>query len=269
MATTRPPQTTGHGAVAGTASFSKFMRILDAIAAQTDQGVTINDLSKSVGYPKPTLYRIVDALLAEGLIAAKGAQAYGLGPRLITLAGQALESSDIRQACRDQLLALRDLTQETIHLAVPANGAMTYIDKLESPKAVRMNSRLGSQVTLYSSSVGKAFLAALDDAGQRRLIDAIEFRKFTAATLLSAPALLDEITRIRAQGYSEDREENEQDIFCYGCAILDQNEKPIACVSISIPRYRMNANRKKNYIEPLTNACKAISQTLRLSDAQM
>lgn len=268
MTTHFPSQTQCNSVVAGTASFSKFMRVLDAIAAGSDKSVTINDLHKSTGYPKPTLYRIVDALIAERLIVAKGGQAFGLGPRLINLASHALESSDIRQVCKEQLLALRDLTQETIHLAVPVGGAMTYIDKLESPKAVRMNSRLGSQVTLYSSSVGKAYLAALDEGERSRLVEAIQFIPLTDATLLSARELLDDIALIQSRGYSEDREENEKDIFCYGCAVLDKNERPIACISISIPLFRLNSKRKTIYIEPLVNAGKAISGRLRLLDIE-
>ncbi len=267
MTTITPLQDKAGQKVAGTASFSKFMRVLDAIAVNAATGVTIQDLSRSVGYPKPTLYRIVDALLAEGLIINKGGQMFSLGPRLISLASQALESSDLRKVCREQLLALRDITSETVHLAVPVNGAMTYIDKLESPQAVRMNSRLGSQVTLYSSSVGKAYLAALQDEAQRDLlIDAIEFRKFTDTTVLSADTLLAEIAQIQHQGYSEDREENERDIFCYGCAIVDRNANPVACISISIPLFRIAADRQKTYIEPLIEACQAISKKLRLLD---
>lgn len=125
---------------------------------------------------------------------------FGLGPRLISLASQALESSDLRKVCREQLMALRDQTGETVHLAVPVNGAMTYIDKLESLQAVRMNSRLGSQVTFYSSSVGKAYLAALkDDAHRRQLVSAITFEKFTDNTLPGAQPLYQEIRDIEQQ----------------------------------------------------------------------
>jgi len=260
--TSLPSQQNPAQKVAGTASFSKFMRVLDAIANGASRGVSIQDLSVAVGYPRPTLYRIVDALLAEGLIASKGGQVFGLGPRLVSLASTALETSDLRGICRDPLLALRDATRETIHLAVPVNGAMTYIDKLESPQAVRMNSRLGSQVTLYSSSVGKVYLAGLPEDECNRLIDAIDFKRFTESTITSPQALRKELRDVRKQGYAEDREENEKDIFCYGGAILDKNGKPIACVSLTIPLFRIAGDRRSTYIEPLLQACSSISQKI-------
>ena len=268
MTTISPLQDKLQQKVAGTAAFSKFMRVLDAIAAQAEQGVTIPDLSRQVGYPKPTLYRIVEALVAEGLVIRKHGQSFSLGPRLVSLASQALESSDLRKLCRDPLLVLRDATQETIHLAVPVNGAMTYIDKLESPQAVRMNSRLGSQVTFYSSSVGKAYLARLGEDECANIVQTLAFTPFTEATLSSATALNEELHAVRIQGYAEDREENERDIFCYGCAILDKQDRPLACVSISIPLFRIADDRQATYIRPLLHACSAISQKLRLLDIE-
>lgn len=254
-------------AVAGTASFSKFMRVLDAIALGGDTAWTVNELSARLGYPRPTIYRIVEALIAEQLIVPKrNGQSFALGPRLVSLASRALESSDIRQLCKDHLFDLKEVTQETVHLAVPDRSEMTYIDKLESPKAVRMNSRLGSRVTMYSSSVGKAYLAQLLPAARDALIQTLDFKVFTEATLRTPQALRKELEQIRRQGYAEDREENEKDIFCFGCAITDKQGMPVACVSLSIPAFRMSANREVSYIKPLVDTCAAISRKLAMLD---
>ena len=253
--------------VAGTASFSKFMRVLDAIASGDDTAWTVNALSTRLGYPRPTIYRIVEALIAEQLLVPKrNGQSFRLGPRLVSLASRALESSDIRQLCKDHLFDLRALTQETVHLAVPDRYEMTYIDKLESPKAVRMNSRLGSRVTLYSSSVGKAYLAQLPAPERDALILGLDFKVFTDATLRTPQALREELEQVRRQGYAEDREENEKDIFCFGCAITDKQQAPVACVSLSIPAFRMSADRTASYIRPLVETCAAISRKLALLD---
>lgn len=258
-------KTPGAKPVAGTASFSKFMRVLDAIALSGDTACTVSDLSKKLGYPRPTVYRILDALIAEQLIISRNnMQSFGLGSRLISLASRALESSDIRQICKDHLFDLREQTQETVHLAVRDSNEMTYIDKLESPKAVRMNSRLGSRVTLYSSSVGKAYISSLDEDALSAVLPTLTFKVFTDTTIRSIPALKREIHQIRQQGYAEDRQENEKDIFCYGCAITDKSGFPLACISLSVPVFRMSENREATYILPLLKTCRAISEKLAL-----
>lgn len=269
IARDKPSSSLASGAkpVAGTASFSKFMRVLDVIASSGETAWTVNELSARLGYPRPTIYRIVDALLAEQLIVQqRNGQTFGLGPRLVSLASRALESSDIRQLCKDHLFDLKAHTQETVHLAVPDRSEMTYIDKLESPKAVRMNSRLGSRVTMYSSSVGKAYLAQLEPDARDAIIQTLDFKVFTPATLRTPDALRKELEQIRRQGFAEDREENEKDIFCFGCAITDKQGQPVACVSLSIPAFRMSEDRMGSYIQPLVDTCAAISRKVALLD---
>ena len=50
--------------VAGTAAFSKFMHVLQLVA-DSEQPLNVGALVKASGYPRPTVHRIVAALLAE------------------------------------------------------------------------------------------------------------------------------------------------------------------------------------------------------------
>jgi IclR family KDG regulon transcriptional repressor len=159
----------------GTAAFSKFLAVLQCIAdAQTPPGIA--QLTALAGYPRPTVYRIVGALIAEGLVVeGPHGGAYSLGPRLLSLASRSWERSDLRVAASEPLQVLRDATRETVHLAVRSGSEMVYIEKLESPHAVRMASRIGTRVTLYSSSVGKAYLSSLKRAERDALLAPLNF----------------------------------------------------------------------------------------------
>jgi DNA-binding IclR family transcriptional regulator len=248
------------GKATGTAAFSKFMAVLQLIADASD-APGIAELAALTGYPRPTVYRIVGALLAEGLVVeSRRGACFELGPRLISLASRSWDRSDLRIAAAEALQTLRDVTRETVHLAVRSGLEMVYIEKLESPHAVRMASRIGTRVTLYSSSVGKAYLAALAPAERDALLRGLTFERFTPNTIIERAALDAELDATRARGYAEDREENEAQIFCYGSAILDTNGRPMACVSISIPLFRKCATPLETYIAPLRDACRAISE---------
>ncbi|WP_061170474.1 IclR family transcriptional regulator [Caballeronia hypogeia] len=246
----------------GTAAFSKFMAVLQLIADAAEPP-TIARLAAASGYPRPTVYRIVGALIAEGLVVenVRGG-CYALGPRLMSLASRSWERSDLRVAATDALRTLRDATQETVHLAVKSGAEMVYIEKLESPHAVRMASRIGTRVTLYSSSVGKAYLSTLTSAERDALLQDIAFERFTPNTIVDRSALDAELDATRERGYSEDREENEAQIFCYGSAIVGANGATLGCVSVSIPLFRKSATPMETYIEPLRQACRAIADCL-------
>lgn len=252
----------GQPKIAGTAAFSKFIAVLQLIADQ-EEPLSVVQLSTLSGYPRPTVYRILAALVAEGMVIEQpGGKHFTLGARLINLASKSWEQSDIRKAAMGPLQQLRDTTRETVHLAVPSDNGMVYIEKLESPQAVRMTSRIGTRVTLYSSAVGKAYLASLGESARKDLIKAIKFQQHTDTTITDACALDNEITLTRQRGYAEDREENESHIFCYGSAIVDRHNTPIGCLSISIPTFRKSNNVDDDYIAPLLAACKTISQSL-------
>jgi DNA-binding IclR family transcriptional regulator len=248
--------------IAGTAAFSKFMAVLQLIADQ-DAPLSIAQLAALSGYPRPTVYRILAALMAEGMVMENPrTRQFEVGPRLINLASRAWDRSDLRATAIDSLRALRDATRETVHLAVPSDAGMVYIEKLESPQAVRMTSRIGTRVTLYSSSVGKAYLAALDEQRRERLMRAMRLERFTEHTITGLDALRAEIAATQARGHAEDREENEAQIFCYGAAIIGADSQPAACISISIPLFRRRQDAQQAYIGPLLETCAAISRKL-------
>lgn len=250
------------GRVQGTASFSKFMVVLQAVADDPGR-LDFLRLTKRLPYPRGTLYRIVAALAAEGLIQENPDNGtFQLGHRLIHLASKSWETSDLRTAARDYIEALRNATSETVHLAVPSGNGMVYIDKLESPSAVRMMSRIGTRVELYSTSVGKAYLAALPDGRLRELVETLELRARTRNTITDRARLYAEIERTRARGYSYDDEENEPDIRCFGGAILDRSGEPVGGVSLSIPVFRYDEERHRLYAQKVRETVGAISASL-------
>ncbi len=87
--------------VAGTASFSKFMHVLQLVA-DAEAPVNVSALMRASGYPRPTVHRIVAALIAERLLVENRHSAtLALGPRLIQLASRSWGRSELRLAAVD------------------------------------------------------------------------------------------------------------------------------------------------------------------------
>jgi DNA-binding IclR family transcriptional regulator len=253
--------------VAGTASFSKFMHVLQLVA-DAEEPVNVGALMRASGYPRPTVHRIVAALIAERLLVEQPqAGTLALGPRLIQLASRSWGRSELRLAAVDALKRLRDLTGETVHLAVPNHATMVYIEKLESPSAVRMSSRIGTSVALHSSAVGKAYLAALDDQRGRALLDGLAMPRYTANTVVEPALLRRQIEHTRERGWAVDNEENEPGIFCFGAAIRGAGGEPVAAISVSTLVFRQKENPEQAYVAPLLDACRLISERIAQSPA--
>ncbi len=255
-------------AVPGTASFSKFVSVLQQVADDPGRWTT-SQIHKAVGLPRGTTHRIVTALIAEGMVIESPARGVlELGPRLVNLASRAWDRMDVREVARDEILALRDSTGETVHLAVPSGREMVYIDKLESLRAVRMTSRIGARIPLHSTSVGKAYLAALDDETRDELLDGIELVSYTPHTHTSRRALEADIAATAKRGYSIDREETEPDIICYGCAIPIPGRAPVGCLSITIPKYRHTQASSKACRDGVVACARRISERIAAGPGQ-
>jgi IclR family KDG regulon transcriptional repressor len=247
-------------AVPGTAAFSKFIAVLQLIA-DAPQQLTMPDLCSLAGLPRATVYRIVNGLAAEGLVSEHPERnSFSLGPRLISWASKSWETFDLRTLAHEELDRLRTLSGETVHLAVPSGTTMVFMEKVESPQAVRMTSRIGTQVMLHVSSVGKAYLASLRDEECAALLDRLEFKRMTRHTLTERADVEAEILRTRERGYALDIEENELDICCIGAAVTNRTGRAIAAISISLPRYRFSTRQQREYAQLVVECAKQVTR---------
>jgi DNA-binding IclR family transcriptional regulator len=246
--------------IKGTQSFSRSMIVLQLIADQVEPpGVT--ELLALSSLTRPTLYRILSSLEAEGVVIKTSGKRYRLGARLIGLAHGALAQVDIRSIARSVLTALRDQTGETVHLAIRNRDEMVYVDKIDSREVVRMASTIGTRVPFHSSSVGKAYLAALPNIEAKKIMDRLCLAPLTQHTSTDLQYVSEKVEAARVLGFSFDEQENEDGIVCYGAPIRDGSGLPVASVSISIPMFRLNAD-KTHYSRPLVSRCDEISKML-------
>jgi IclR family KDG regulon transcriptional repressor len=219
------------------------------------------DLLQRSALTRPTLYRIIASLQAEGLIEATTDNRYRLGGRLVSLARLALAQNDVRKIAEPFLSQLRDATGETVHLAIRSGDELVYIDKIESREVVRMASTVGTRVSFHSSSVGKAFLSALPAAEADQLIDQLDLTAITTLTTTDREALRSKVNRARELGFAHDDQENETGIVCFGAAICDGMDSPVASVSVSVPLFRLSQDVSQ-YSQPLRTAVDEISSCL-------
>lgn len=246
--------------IQGAQSFARNMSVLQQIA-DSNTPPSRAELMQICGLTRPTLYRIIASLEAEGMIAVTNNNCYILGGRLVSLARQALAQSDIREISQSSLRHLRDTTGETVHLAIRNDDDLVYIDKFESREVVRMASTIGTRIAFCSSGVGKAFLSALPVSEAENLIDKMPIKKLTSFTTIDHQAVKNIVSEARTAGFVFDNQENETGIVCFGAAICEGTNRPVASVSVSVPLFRLYEDVSR-YSAPLLAAVAEISEKL-------
>ena len=96
-----------------------------------------------------------------------------------------------------------------------------------------MYSQAGKVGPAYCTGVGKAMMAFLEESELSKVISKQAFLKYTDHTITSEKALRKELTMIKKEGISFDRQEHEEKIICISSPILTSNGRVIGGLSIT------------------------------------
>ncbi|WP_417809144.1 IclR family transcriptional regulator [Thioclava sp.] len=209
------------------------LTVLDLVA-EFGRPVRFAELLPVSGLPKATLYRFLQTLTNQGMLAYDDErQSYAPGLRLVRLAHAAWAQSSLAPIAAPYLDALSAKTGQTLHLAQLDQGMVLYVDKRNAARPVEMFSQSGKVGPAYCTGVGKAMLAYLAPKPLEAAIAHQSFHRFTKTTLANEADLRAELAAIRTRGYAWDDEEHEPGIRCVAAPILSQSGRVLGALSIT------------------------------------
>jgi IclR family acetate operon transcriptional repressor len=214
-------------------SIEKALAVLRALSSP-DQPRRLADIATRTGINKTTAHRILQILAAEGYAVTNGDGAYALGPALLALAGSALADRDVGTVARPILENLQRQTGHSVHFAVRSGTVAVYLAKIESQEPYQMGSRVGMQIALHCTAIGKAILSELPEEEVRAVISATSpLIRHTASTIVEPDRLVEALAAVHEAGFAVDEEENERNVRCVGAAVRDRHGTAIGGVSVS------------------------------------
>ena len=210
--------------------------------AERPHGVSLDELSRSVGSPKPTVHRALTSLRRAGLARQDSHGHYALGDEFMRLAFAYYERRPEHLTIQPRLAALANRFGETAHYAVLEGRFVVYRAKVDPPRgAVRLTSTVGGRNPAHSTAVGKLMLAQLltDAAAVRAWVAEAPLARQTRRTIVGARSLHRELVAVRAVGYAVDDQENEPYVTCLAVPVRDPAGTGIVgAVSVSALAYR-------------------------------
>ena len=82
--------------------------------------------------------------------------------KVLSLSRAALSGVDIREVALPIMRHLVDHIHITTHLAILDHQEAVYVEKVEAPGFIKMDTWIGRRMEVHSTAVGKALLAYLD-----------------------------------------------------------------------------------------------------------
>jgi IclR family acetate operon transcriptional repressor len=227
---------TGRPADRQVESVQKAIAVLDVLAAAGEELGT-NEIARRTGINASTVSRLLATLVAPGLVQYHQVSGrYGLGIRILQLAGAARETLDIRRIARPSLEDLAAVSGETATLSVPGEHDVMTLDFVQSPQSVRSVAEIGRNSVRHATAVGKVFLAHGGRAPD-------ELTRFTEHTITDRAVLEREIATIRERGWGLSRAEREPDLVGVAVPVLDGDGDLVAILGLQGPLVRLDEQR--------------------------
>jgi IclR family acetate operon transcriptional repressor len=219
----------------------RVLAVLKELARYPD-GVGLEELTRAIGSPKPTVHRALGALRRAGLADQDARGHYLLGDEFLRMAFAHQEVRPEPVRVRQVLAALAARFGETAHYAVLDGREVVYRAKVDPPTgAVRLTSTIGGRNPAHATGVGKLLLAfrlhTRDDVAA--WVGTSQLVRRTPQTRCSVDDLHCDLEDIRQRGYATDDQENETGINCLALPVyLTSPGTPSGAVSLSALTYR-------------------------------
>lgn len=223
----------------GVQVIARAAEICRELATATD-GLTTAELVERVGLSRPTVYRILRALMDEDFVRQVEPGRYAVGPAFLVIGGSTY--GGLRHDMRPFMKDLSSELGETIDLAVLDNGEALFVDQFVAVRGLRVVAHMGARLPLHCTASGKALLAALPpDEAERDVPDVPQ--AYTPNTVTDRAALLQEIDEVRRTGVAYDHEEYVMGVCAVATPVHDA-VGAVGALTVEVPAVRFHGREE-------------------------
>ncbi|MBM6620753.1 IclR family transcriptional regulator [Micrococcaceae bacterium RIT802] len=213
----------------GDSMLDRLVRILDSFDAD-QPSLTVTALARRASVPRATAYRLVEELVAHGLLAKGDDGEVRLGLRLWELSNRASLTRDLRLVALPYMEDINQLLQQNTQLSVLHEDEVLIVERLSRPGAAVNQAHVAGRMPVLRTSMGMALLAfspahVTEGFLQRHQQDA-QARQ---------PDLRRTLAHIRLTGYATLAGFTDPETTGAAVPILDDRRRAVAVISVVVP----------------------------------
>ncbi|MFJ4267566.1 IclR family transcriptional regulator [Paenarthrobacter nicotinovorans] len=220
-------------------SVQQALRVLDALQKKPELGIT--EIANELHCAMSTAHRLVTTLAEAGYVQrSTTGRKYRLGPAMLGANDAAAIEHCIEKA-QTHMESLRDLSGETVQLAILQKASIRFVAGVESRNIMRVTSRVGTLMPAHATASGKLLLSMREDAELARLYHAGLGEPLTTAGETSVERFLEEVRRVRDVGFGQSVNEVEMGVAALAVAINRPKGRVLCALTVSGPSSRFGA----------------------------
>ena len=194
--------------------------------------LSMAEMAEQIGMPRPSVYRLADALTQTRLVESAPDGKLRLSLRWLTLSDAARSGMREWSQARPILDGLADRTGQTVYLSVPRGDRAICIDWSPGRALNVLALKPGRSLPLYAGAAGRVTLAYRPDPLEDYLLLA-PFPPLTEHTLVTAPELRADVAEITTRGYSVSDEDVTLGIGALGAPLMGRNGMFLGALSLA------------------------------------
>ena len=173
------------------------------LLASTERPLALAELATALDLPRPTVHGIVRTLCDVEFVVQESAGArYQLAESLHGLGGGGLDPHDLRACAMNWADSLAGSTGLAVLVGTVAQGAAQVVHHVFRPDGSPQRLRIGEQLPLHATALGKCLLAFAPVATPRP--QDLELSRWTGRTCLTADALDGHLAAARQCGWASE-----------------------------------------------------------------
>lgn len=238
-------------------------RVLDLLelVSRRAKPLSHTEIALALGIPKSSLTQLLRNLTGRSYLKfAPGPNTYELGPAVFALLRERNGDVDLICAARPLLERLTAATHESSALSLFRKEYVERVCGVDSPQALTYRMTPGTRFLLYSSSIGKAVLAALPEDERERYLARVRLVPRTDATVTTIAELRRQLARAAKEGVASSHGEHMPGVSAIAAAVRRPDGYPIGAINVAIPRIRYAASLRERCVRALLAARSALER---------
>ncbi|MGK9149307.1 IclR family transcriptional regulator [Plantibacter flavus] len=247
----------------GVQTVEKTLSILEIVAERG--GASAKEVSLALGYPLPTVYRLMQALVqSDYLVHLKDDRRFELGYKLDRLGVSLHRQVGVPTPVRAEIARLHDTAQTAGYFAVYRGADVVVAYVVDSPRHRRLTPlNFGFHEAAHATAFGKTLLAGMSAEQLDQYLAVHGMPRLTASTITDRAELDDHLAEVGNRGIAWEHAEFVPDMTCAAIGVRNGAGQLVGAVAISAPSGEISPDRERRLEHQLRDTANHVSNYYR------
>lgn len=238
-------------------SINRAMQIIHLLSDTKKEKWLITEIAEQTELPISTVYRLIQSLMQHNLVMQiPDTKQYKLGYIWMEIGLKMFESLDIRVVARPIMEQLAADVEETVYLNLPNGNESIIIDRIDSPRNVKIIDIIGERIPMHIGGANKTILANMPSHKVNQILEQL------LPDEQARDVFTKDLINIKRQGYAVSYGEKTKGTIAVGAPIFGFDDSVLGAISIEVLAYDLTEERMTFFIEEVHDAAHMISMRL-------